>query len=778
MSIRSGVLSLVCLVGCLHPAGSATPRKPSPKSFVLQGPSPIAERVDGILSGKREAPSVASNGKESLVVWSDQRRWVGEKLGPNELFSVRLDAEGKLIPQSQKTLALENGAGGSLQSQVLSCGGQWVALFADPQYGEQISLVRLRADGSLVDSSPFRVGGFVGGSGFSAACHKDELLLAWTASKAKGESNKVVWGSWISLQGAPQEERFQISPKGDGSSYTTSYAPTVVFDGKGYWIAWSTNASGGSYPNQIVASFVQKGSSVGAPSLLGEGALVSAASVGGGRAIFVWPTLVANRGYQRVAVRVKDGAKQDASPVAVEPTVSYDNTEIQVTAHQEQYVISWISPPHRIRGVIIRSSGAAGAVQEMVARGQSLPYQTLRLQDATLTSVGSSLLWVWKEMYSPVPAYPEEPKMVSALVSPSQFTTEQEKKDTPSEVLSVGVNAQQDVSIASRGSEHLVVWIDTRGGFRRLYGAWLSETGEKIGNDFMISPDLPGVCQTPRVVAGRSGYLVLWEGPIKTEAGLVAVWLGPLATESKEPHFLARGLGGSERFDALFDGEQFQLAYLSYGDLIVSSWSESDGVGERVYVELSGKDVAYRTSPALLCAKTCSLAISAVSGGESWIEYTGHVGAERLKALPQRPTNHFIKRVSWLRSSGLLVWLETDGADGGGLVNLAEVGRKFEIKSSQKILRSWTSAIQTIRSAEREMLFWVESAWNGAPQARLSLYDGALRGDIWAEVMQASIAENPKGGFVVAWIAYDPETQSNRLYARLTSDSLEPPTLP
>lgn len=776
--MRFVLLSLFCLVGCLHAPGASPPRRPTPQSLPLQAPSQPAMSIEGRAVGNRRDPSVAYNGKDFLVVWSDQRRWAGEKIGPTEIVAARLDANGAPIPGGQSTVALVEAYDSSLRAQVLACGAQWVIVFGSNRNGESISVVRLQADGTKVDAAPYRMGDFVGGGGFSAACTKDSLLVAWSAATQKGEATQRVWGALLPLQGELQEKRFQVSPKPatkHQSTYSFSYPPSVVFDGDHYWVAWSTNAEGEGYPNQLVASRLSPDGSPEPPLILGKGALAAAASIGGGRAIFAWPSLVENKGYQRVGVRVKNGALQDTKPFALDPGVSYDNTSVQIVALQNQYVASWVVNPHRLRGVTIPANGAASPAQDILARGQSLPYQSLYLQEVTQAATDNTIVWVWKELYAPVPRYPEDPKIMAALVAPSQFAPEK-RTDTSATLLSTSINAQLDVAVGSRGSEHLVVWIDTREGVQRLYGAWLNANGEKSGEEFLLSPALLGACQSPRVIAGKRGYLVLWEGPTSNDEGLLGVWLAPLATSAPKPHFLARGLGGEERYDATFDGRQFQLVFLSYGDIRLQRWEEEAEPAAAVFIQPSGKNVAYRTSPVLSCdAKKCSVALAAVSGGNAWLETGAAKEKEPLKAMPERPTNHFIGHLAWMRSSSEVLWIEDGGSE--DLLQLGELGRSgASIASSHKIPDVFYGPIQVVETSQGEAIFMVGRSWAQPPKIYLYRYDGASwRGGVWSEGSQFSIAENPAGGFIAAWITFDPTTQSNRVSVRLLSDQLESP---
>src|SRR5262249_12330507 len=148
----------------------------------------------------------------------------------------------------------------------------------------------------------------------------------------------------------------------------------------------------------------------------------------------------------------------------------------------------------------------------LLSRGVSLPYRSLIIRQAALTVAHGRPLAAWSELHVRRPENNDDQVDVMAgWLDAAAMSAEQTREESAAARLSTSVNAQLEVAVASRGSEHLAVWIDSREEKQRLYGAWLDPSGARRGEDFLISQAALSPCQAPEVVAGRQGYLVLWE---------------------------------------------------------------------------------------------------------------------------------------------------------------------------------------------------------------------------------------------------------------------------
>jgi hypothetical protein len=150
-------------------------------------------------------------------------------------------------------------------------------------------------------------------------------------------------------------------------------------------------------------------------------------------------------------------------------------------------------------------------------------------------------------------------------------------------------------------------------------------------------------------------------------------------------------------------------------------------------------------------------------------------GGVGVKAL-ERPINHFIERLTFYREGGRLglAWVERR-ADSAWLV-LGRVSRRVssvEPGAEAKLPAVYCSWLGAARTSRGEAFFAMARHPDRAAEVYVYERRGeALSGRLFLEAAQLSVAENPAGGLVAAWIRFDPASGSGRVYAGLLGDDL------
>ncbi|MEO0114117.1 MAG: T9SS type A sorting domain-containing protein [candidate division WOR-3 bacterium] len=133
--------------------------------------------------------------------------------------------------------------------------------------------------------------------------------------------------------------------------------------------------------------------------------------------------------------------------------------------------------------------------------GIAISIARLNQSNPAVTFDGTNYLVVWEDYRSRF-----ESDIYGARVSPTG-----EVLDPDGIAISTAFDIQCPPSVASNGTNSLVVWEDARsGGGHRIYGARVSPTGEVLDPDGILIANGPYV-RWPSVASDGSNYLVVWD---------------------------------------------------------------------------------------------------------------------------------------------------------------------------------------------------------------------------------------------------------------------------
>lgn len=412
------------------------------------------------------------------------------------------------------------------------------------QMGGDIQAERVSITGGVIGAR-FVVSSAAGTqSSPSIACRANECLAVWSDGRTAPASTI---GTRIDT--ATGTVRDPIGLVFAASSGATA----VATDGTDYLVAWGT-ATGER------ATRVRE--SDGAPldttplMLSAASSSSSAMAFAGGSYVVGWDT-----GTTALAARIRpsDGMILDATPVTLSPSVG---TEVSLTATSTgaDSAFAWSVPnptDFDVRGTIMRSSDGTlvNAAGFTIAGGTG----DQGLYALTAGPAGQMLAVV------------NDGRLAARRVS----TVDGSALDASSIPVGVMANEERTPATASDGTNHLVVWVDSRVSPARIYGARVMPNGTPIDAPARAISDGAAVVGAPAVAYGAGEYLVVWQdsrgATIDVYGARVRASDGVLLDTTSLLIFTATG--SQTKPSVAFDGTNF-----------VTTWDDSRGTPYSVNV--------------------------------------------------------------------------------------------------------------------------------------------------------------------------------------------------
>ncbi len=186
---RTGIVGFLVLLVSLFaaPAGFAQPP-------ALSGPSWLTgDNAVGAAAGQQDSPAIERGGNQFLAVWVDSRTsYTGEQTG-NDIYAVRLDANGNTIDSSP--IIIDQTYGYQRNPQVSWNGQAWLVVYESQDYTGSyyetaVHAARVSAQGVVLDSPSFVVygTGYAGSSQWAVTSDGNN----WCVVSNTGGSNGVV----------------------------------------------------------------------------------------------------------------------------------------------------------------------------------------------------------------------------------------------------------------------------------------------------------------------------------------------------------------------------------------------------------------------------------------------------------------------------------------------------------------------------------------------------------------------------------------------------------
>ncbi len=523
-------------------AAAAASGAPSTLAITVGPELPVTDPVPAPAPGSQGPSDVAWGGNQFLAVWTDARSERG-----SDIFAARVSANGTVLDPNG--LAVTDGASVSNAPAVAWDGTDFLVVWdtSDDYTPGDIRAARVAPDGTVLDP---------GGFGVVSDPHDQRSPdLTWN-----GTHFLVVWqddrsGSGFDVYGA------RVAPDGaveDPNGFPVSAAakaqtvPRVASDGSGWFVAWQ-DARGKTL--DVFGARVDAGGTVLDPGGIGVAAGPPAERTpslawDGTDYLVAWASQPTPDRWRIVGARVApDGTVRDPTGIVIDltpgafvegPDVAWDGVDSLVTWGVYAGTASGVAGARvasdgTVRdpvGIAIERRGAFdpsvawgggswlvtasvndGATSVDVVAARVGPHGRVLARDLLVTSAsaaqdapaaawnGSEFLAVWEE------ARGASMSIIAARLAPDGSTL-----DPSGIVVRSAIRASfTTVSVASNGSDFLVVWEDFgTEGLTDIFGARIAADGTVIDPSPLVVNDRPGYQYVPAVTWNQSSYLVVF----------------------------------------------------------------------------------------------------------------------------------------------------------------------------------------------------------------------------------------------------------------------------
>ncbi|MFY1826478.1 tandem-95 repeat protein [Myxococcus fulvus] len=459
----------------------------------------VGARQQGPARQAQSSPSAASDGTNFLVVWSDDR----DGRNYHQVRATRVSPTGEVLDPLGISLP---GVGANIPPVVVFDGTNHRVTWAgrSPEGRPAIYSVRVRPDGSLVDSTPQLLIPAPFTSTW-AIVHVElvfngtDFLLLWGERESIYSSDTaLVRSTRVSLEGVA------ASPLGQ-PVYSGNYT-RGAWSGSGYLVV----SSGGTGDYVLVARLDMDGSFIERLSFQRPGVrYVTSPSVDfdGEGYFLVWGEARDSSGDVPHIV----GARMSVTGTLATPITLYsgagDRLPVGVAFDGTNHVVAWTD----YAGGASYNSGSLRAMRVSRA-GTVLDPGSIILRRNTVDGArqgtglalsGSALLVAWHDSSNAS----DEQDAWASLMSLSGTVLKAEQR------LSSSTNTQTSSAIATDGHGYLVVWSSRSLAPRRedVHGTFLSAAGTELTPGGFVISDAEGDQRFPAVAFDGTQYLVVWQ---------------------------------------------------------------------------------------------------------------------------------------------------------------------------------------------------------------------------------------------------------------------------
>lgn len=444
-------------------------------------------------------PSVASNGSDWLVVWQDARNWNSTR---NDVFGARVSSRGTVLDRSG--IAVSTAANSQSYPAVAANGTDWLVVWQDARGGGSTDIygARVNSGGSVLDGEGIPVSTAANHqSGPAVAANGTDWLVVWQDGRTGGG----VYGARLNRGGTV------FDPGGIPISTTPGFQqlPSVAANGTDWLVVWANDRGDGS--NDIYGVRLDRVGSVLDPGGIPIGVAANnqstpAVAAGGTHWLVVWQDGRSGLSDDVYGARItRAGTVVDAGGIPISTVVNSEYSPA-VASNGTDWLVVWADDRNaasfplcrNIYAVRVNSTGKVldpgGIVISALDCYQDFPSAAAR---------GADWLVVWMDTRS---FQSTSYDIYGARVDPSG-------KVLDPEGIPVGVAAasQQFPSAAANGDDWLVVWTDDRsGGNWDIYGARVSGTGTVLDPHGLAISAASDNQTFPSVASNGTDWLVVW----------------------------------------------------------------------------------------------------------------------------------------------------------------------------------------------------------------------------------------------------------------------------
>ena len=461
----------------------------------------LDQPVAGSTPSTRADPTVAANASGYLVVWTHGN-------GDNTdaaVAAARVSAVGTLL--DPYGLAISSQAGEQTVCAVAANPSQFLVVWAAPGTSTtdwDILGVRVRADGTVVDSTPLPICALSSlQTSPTLAGNGDNFLVAWRDSR-----NTAIYGTIVGPDGS-------LSPTNGfllGAAASDRYTPAVASLGTNYLVAWqdyrNSTEDADIYGARVTGSGLRLDTNGIAICTRANSQFHPSVAADGTNYLVVWEDYDQG-GNDIYGARVRlDGVVLDTNAIVI---CHAANAQVNpaVAAVGGDFLVVWQdyrdSPASafaaRIYGTRLRDGGS-------VVDSNGVPFTTAGGEEwsPAVAGLGAGFLAVWQD-------FRNSPQTTLSDIYGASGANSDNLVLNPDSEISGSANAELSPAASALGTNFLVVWADTRAYQTNgldIYGVRLDQNGAMLDTAAIPICTATNDQLAPAVAANGTNYLVVW----------------------------------------------------------------------------------------------------------------------------------------------------------------------------------------------------------------------------------------------------------------------------
>jgi PKD repeat protein len=443
-------------------------------------------------TGDQEAPAVASNGTDYLVVWHDTRN------STYDIYGTRVTGAGQVLDPTGLALSTHANGYGAYPS-VASNGTDYLVVWQDTRSGaEDIYGTRVTGAGAVQDPA-----------GLPLSAH--ETIYQWTPTVASNGTEYLV--VWMDGRGAISWDIYGTRVSGAGAvldptglvlsnqAWGNEAYPVVVSNGTDFFAVWQDGRSAISW--DIHGTRITGAGEVLDPDSLllsttANHQYAPAVASNGTNHLVVWQDARNVFHWDVHATRVSStGEVLDPSGLVLSALAGYQYS-VAVASNGADYLVVWRDGRNGNDDIYGTRVSGSGAVLE--PEGLALGVGPGTQSAPAVASNGRDYLVIWQD----------DRDSFRSLYG-ARVAGDGKVLDATPRVLTTGTGAQSAPTVASNGTDYFVAWEDSRNGSTDIYGARVSSTGQTLEPNGLALSTASNSQQAPAVASNGADYLVVWQ---------------------------------------------------------------------------------------------------------------------------------------------------------------------------------------------------------------------------------------------------------------------------
>ncbi len=543
-------------------------------------------------AGHQEAPAVAFDGVNYLVVWTDTRN------GSDDIYASRVDPAGNVLDPDGAVICAE--AGAQADPMIAFSGSNYFVVWTDTRdvnqniYGarvdagvtvldpgglavcddpnqQQLAAVSSNGEGWLVvwqdrrNAQPDVYGARVSAGGIvldpagiaMAATASDETYPAVTSNgvdwlvvwdEDRGTTSRDIIGTRVDTAGTV------LDPAGIAVCDHPDYQgyPSASADGSNYLVVWHDIRNGGTW-DAYAARLDSAGTVLdpgGLPVCLDASQQFGfALAFDGANWLIAWHDS-RNDHKDIFGIRVSSGGSVVDGAAFLISNSSVDQAEPAMAFDGSNYLVVW----HEWReGTLydIRATRVSPAGTVLDPAGIGVCTHSSDAMYPAVAFDGSNYLIAWQDYRSGTSdIYAARVTPAGVVLSPGNFP------------VSTAADRQERPALAFNGTRYLAVWQDRRSGGFDIYGARVSTSGSVFDAGGLLISDGYRDQARPAVASDGQNYMAVWEDARNVYDDIYGARIGPGGAVLDT---LGISIAGSplaqEHADVVYDGERYSVVW-------------------------------------------------------------------------------------------------------------------------------------------------------------------------------------------------------------------------